>query len=283
MSTASEVSSQFFRQQDMREACPVPVAGGIAFVYSARCPDKSTPNEDAAAVIRISESTGVLVLADGLGGGAFGEQAANLALKHVRSEVVSAVQEDTLLRSAVLNGFERANEAVLDLGSGTATTLAVVEIDGHNMRPYHVGDSAILVVGQRGKIKFQSVPHSPVGYAVESGMLAPDEAMHHEDRHIVSNVIGMSRMRIDLGPPIPLSPLDTVLLASDGLMDNLHLNEVVEFIRKGPLDVVADQLATVAGQRMRATGDHLPSKPDDLTFVVWRRSTTKSVAVIVAD
>ncbi len=57
--------------------------------------------------------------------------------------------------------------------------------------------------------------------------------MHHEERHLVSNVVGTDDMRIELGPPLKLARYDTVLLASDGLLDNLYTDEIVELIRKG--------------------------------------------------
>jgi len=133
-----------------------------------------------------------------------------------------------------------------------------------------VGDSMILVVGQRGKIKLQTVSHSPVGYAVESGLLDEAEAMHHEDRHLVSNMLGMTDMRIEVGSAIELAARDTLLLASDGLFDNLHVHEIVERIRKGPLAQVMQDLAAQCRGRMQAATDGQPSKPDDLTFVAFR-------------
>ena len=75
------------------------------------------------------------------------------------------------LRGAIINGFESADGAISSLGTGAAATLAVVEVQGHKMRSYHAGDSMVLVTGQRGRIKWQTIPHSPVGYAVEAGLL----------------------------------------------------------------------------------------------------------------
>ena len=166
---------------------------------------------------------------------------------------------------------EKANQAVLDLGVGAATTLAVVEIQASQIRPYHVGDSEILVVGQRGKVKLHIVPHSPVGYAVESGMLDKDAAMYHADRHLVSNLIGTNDMHIQVGAPLELSRYDTVLLASDGLADNLHLEEIVALVRKGPLEKAAESLSRKAIDRMCNASEGKPSKPDDLTFILYRR------------
>jgi serine/threonine protein phosphatase PrpC len=148
--------------------------------------------------------------------------------------------------------------------------LAVVEIGKAFVRSYHVGDSFVLVAGQRGRIKLQTIAHSPVGYAVEAGMLDEQEAMHHEERHVISNAVGSSDMRIELGAPLALAPRDTLLVASDGLSDNLHMEEIVAAIRTGPLLTVSRTLAERALARMRGEGGSEPSKPDDLTFMLFR-------------
>ena len=97
------------------------------------------------------------------------------------------------------------------------TTLAAVEISGVSARPYHIGDSSILITGQKGKLKLNTVAHSPVGFAVEAGLLDVDEALHHAERHLVSNVLGLENMRIELGSPVDLAPRDSLVIASDGL------------------------------------------------------------------
>ena len=127
-----------------------------------------------------------------------------------------AALDATSLRAAILDGLERANQRVLELGIGAATTLAVAEIAGTTLRPYHVGDSSILVVGQRGKMKLQTMLHSPTGYAVEAGLLDEADALHHEERHLISNMVGAVDMRIEVGSAIRLALRDTVLLATDG-------------------------------------------------------------------
>ncbi len=130
----------------------------------------------------------------------------------------------------------------------------------------------ILVCGGRGKVKLLTVPHSPVGFAMEAGILNEKEDMHHEDRHLVSNVIGTPEMRIEIGSTLKFKPRDTLLLASDGLFDNLHINEIVERIRKGPLQKSLDQLVHTAKSRMLNHRSGKPSKPDDLTVIAYRPS-----------
>jgi len=254
-----------------------PLADGLAVICSSRSPDKLTPNEDAAALIPVTDRSGVMVVADGVGGYRAGEQASRSIIDALKTTVLhdSHVANDSgdasTLRPAILNAIESANDAVLGFAMRAATTLAVVEVQKHTVRPYHVGDSMILVVGQRGKIKLQTISHSPVGFAVESGLLDEKEALHHEERHLVSNVLGMSDMRIEIGSTLQLAPRDTIVIASDGLFDNLHLDEIVECIRKGPLDEGVRRLAADALERMNRPRHRQPSKPDDMTIIAYRR------------
>lgn len=264
------MDTQLFFQADMPQGEIFTLSGGIAAVFSARRRDKQTPNEDAAALIPVDGDAGILVVADGLGGSPAGEQASCLAIRQLVASIREAPGDDPSLRAAILNGIENANRAVSELGVGAATTLAVAEIRGHTVRPYHVGDSMILLVGQRGKIKLQTVSHSPVGYALEAGLLDETEAMHHAQRHVVSNVIGTPDMRIEVGSTIEMARYDTLLLASDGLFDNLHTDEIVQRIRKGPLERVMRTLADDCRLRMDSPKEGQPSKPDDLTFVAFR-------------
>jgi serine/threonine protein phosphatase PrpC len=156
------------------------------------------------------------------------------------------------------------------LSTGAATTLAVVELTRNTIRPYHVGDSLILLVGGRGKVKLQTIPHSPVGYGVEAGLLDEGEAMHHEERHLVSNVVGCPAMRIEIGPTLNLAPRDTLLLSSDGLADNLHVSEIAQRIRGGNLLQAAERLVADATHRMEHPSSEHPSKSDDLTLLAFR-------------
>jgi serine/threonine protein phosphatase PrpC len=250
--------------------------GGTATVFSTRSPQKETPNEDVAALWPVGISSGVLAVADGLGGHAGGERASRQAIETIQKSLQesAAARGDTSepvdLRAGILNGIEAANEAVRELGTGAATTLALVEIQDNVIRPYHVGDSAILVTGQRGKVKLQTIPHSPIGYAVEAGLMKEEEAIHHEERHVISNVIGSDQMRIEIGPPTELARRDTLLLASDGLFDNLLPDEIIDTIRSGPLNEAVGVLVQTAQDRMAKQNGDAPSKPDDLTVIAYR-------------
>lgn len=78
-------------------------------------------------------------------------------------------------------------------------------------------------------------------------------------------------MSIDVATPVELSPRDTVLLASDGLTDNVHLDEIIERVRKGPIETAVNAVIDLARQRMETATAREPSKPDDLSLIVFRK------------
>lgn len=252
----------------------IPAAVGTVAAHSSKAPGYEHPNQDAAAVVPIDDERAVLIVADGVGGHASGEAASSLAI-HTLSEAVLAaaesIHDEPSLRGAILDGIDRANQAVLALGVGAATTLLVVEIQGPLIRPFHIGDSQAILVGQRGKVRLETMSHSPVGYAVESGILDRADAIDHEQRHLVSNLVGSTDMRIEIGSAVEMRARDTLLLATDGLFDNLYLHEVIDGIRTGKLPARAADLAARCRDRMTASQPVAPSKPDDLTFLMYRR------------
>jgi serine/threonine protein phosphatase PrpC len=260
-----------FVNRDMSRVELQPVSGGLAAVFSAGDRGREGPNQDAAALFAPGADAEVLVVADGVGGRPGGSQASSMALDALGSALEAADASGASLREAIVSGIEEANRAVSALGMGAATTLAVAKITGGRLRPFHVGDSLVAVLGQRGRRKLETVSHSPVGYAVEAGVMDEVEAMHHEDRHLISNAVGTEEMRIEIGAPVAISTRDTVLLATDGLLDNLFMREIVDLIRTGPLERSAQKLADTCLARMRGGEPGLPCKPDDVTFIAYRR------------
>lgn len=247
------------------------LGGGSIVAYTDRSPDKETENEDTVAAIPYGDDAVVLAVADGVGGLPAGRRASQTAITKLAETLQAAMTETMLLRTAILDGIEAANQAVLDIGNGAATTMTVVTIEGLIARAYQVGDSEAIIVGQRGRIKSQTMVHSPTGFAVEAGFLGKREALHHEERHLVSNFIGTNDMRIDIGPAVKLRPRDTVLLASDGLTDNIHIDEVINIMRKGPLDKAIESMTRLAHHRMTNESKLQPSKPDDLSVILFRK------------
>jgi serine/threonine protein phosphatase PrpC len=245
------------------------LSSGTAMVYSAPAPHKESANEDAAALVSVEPASNVLIVADGVGGQQAGDEAARIAVESI-IDALRKNRESQSLRDSILDGIEQANRRILAMGKGAATTVVVAEIQQRQLRTYYVGDSLILLTGQRGRLKFQNTSHSPVGYALESGFINEEQAIHHEERNLVSNVIGTAEMSIEIGPVMKISPRDTLVLSSDSLPDNLYVDEIIESVRTGKLEQAAVRLMDSVDQRMRNPGVDHPCHSDDFTFILYR-------------
>ncbi|RMG10518.1 MAG: serine/threonine protein phosphatase [Planctomycetota bacterium] len=265
----------FYLRADLEAPEPHDVGGGQACVWTHRAPESERPNQDGVLLVEEGACV-VLAVADGCGGLPAGDEAASVALRALADCVSQARPADAnALRAAVLDGFEKANQAVLELASGAATTLAVAALFEDTVRTFHAGDSLVLLTGQRGKLKLQTIAHSPTGYGLEAGLLDEESAAQHDERNLVSNVVGSREMSIDLGPELRLAARDTLLLASDGLADNLYVEEIVDLVRKGPLRKATARLVARARARMEAPEEGEPSHPDDLSVLLYRRKTPR--------
>jgi serine/threonine protein phosphatase PrpC len=100
-------------------------------------------------------------------------------------------------------------------------------------------------------------------------MLEEHEAMDHDDRHLVSNYLGSEGMHVEMGSSRKVSTRDGLLVASDGVLDNLKLDEIVGILKSGTAPMAAAKIAALASQRMREPQDGQPHKPDDLTLIVF--------------
>ena len=254
------------------------IRDGEVALFTHASPTPSHENEDAVGVFDWAGKTEVLVVADGLGGLPRGGDASQ---QMVESLSKPKIKENV---DPVVACLESVNASLVSGRSGSGTTVSVVTIERRGIRSYHVGDSATMVIGRRGRIKFQTTPHSPVGIAEANGQLDEIAAMIHPYRHVINNIIGMPDMWIDIGRPIQLADLDTIILASDGLWDNLYRNEVAGLVGNQSLMMAANGILRRATDRMKCEPDSEFGKPDDLSFILYRprrRSTSATVQLDV--
>ncbi len=257
------------------------VARGAFALLTRRGPGKRQ-NEDGALVLPLGVGRAVLAVADGMGGLPFGDRAARIALealaRHCSARCAGhapggAPRARGLaeLVAALAEAFDVADSAVRAEAAGAGATLVAAAIADGAVQLVHAGDAEGLVFGQRGRVKRRTVPHSPTGLALEQGLLDERAALLHDERHIVSNAIGLAPLTVEVGRPCALAARDTLVLASDGLFDNLTRREVADAVRRGPLAAALAGAAARASARMvGAEAGAEFSKPDDLTVLLYR-------------
>ncbi len=262
--------AKFYLRREMSEPETLALAGGDVVVFTTARRPGGAPNEDAAGVVPIDEQRAALLLADGLGGAADGARAAGIAITRIVERLLQHEDGDNALRNAILDGIDEANRAIRSRAVGAGTTILAVELAAGCFRTCHAGDSMAVLVDARGRPIWRTPPHSPVGYAIEAGLLDETAAMSHGSRHLLANALGKKALHVELAAFRKLRPGETLILASDGLFDNLLLQEVGERARHHDLVRVVDDLVATAGRRMLSPDSANLSKPDDLTIIAYR-------------
>ncbi len=165
----------------------------------------------------------VFVVADGMGGHEAGEVAARIAVEEVGRLAGRPTVKAEDVHLAVKTVAERLH-SVVPAGRTAGTTLAGVGLAQHEHRDYwlvfNIGDSRVYRMSG-GKLSQISVDHSVVQELVEAGVVGPEEAHRHPDRHVITRAIGTASepepdywmLRADSG--------DRILVCTDGLTEEL--------------------------------------------------------------
>jgi len=194
----------------------------IAITQLSRIGGRDT-NEDRAAYVRSRESL-LLVVADGMGGHAHGEVAAEIAVRTLaqgfRGEALPRLAspagflEEKLL-AAHLAVVEQARADRLDEIPGTTCVACVVQ-DGQAWWA-HAGDSRLYHLRQ-GRVLARTRDHSLTRQVAELAGLTEEEAAAVAGRNVIYSCLGgYGRPELDLAPPVALAEGDLLLLCSDGL------------------------------------------------------------------
>ena len=173
-------------------------------------------NQDAGLALE-SVQGGLYAVADGMGGHAAGELAANLALDALSNTFLSGRHRapQRLAEAVQAANLEVLRHAVGEY-AGMGTTLVALAIDKGAALLAHVGDSRAYLLRGETLIRLTE-DHSWVAEQVRLGHLSEAEARDHQWRSVVSNALGgEERVRLELYG-FPLQRGDRLLLCSDGL------------------------------------------------------------------
>jgi protein phosphatase len=236
-------------------------------------------NEDA----HIAEQN-LFAVADGMGGHNAGEVASAMAIEHLRGIALSGVSSAEAFAQVVrnLNGaiYTSATSTTDQRGMGTTLTAAALLAPTENVdQPSqiviaNVGDSRTYLL-RSGELRQISVDHSYVQELVTEGLLTVDEARTHPRRNIVTRALGIDeQVSVDTWT-IPMFDGDRFMLCSDGLVDEVPLDEITELMREHSApQLIAERLVTAAKRH---------GGRDNITVIVVDVNINAAAPEVVAD
>jgi serine/threonine protein phosphatase PrpC len=203
-------------------------------------------NEDSLAAVTLnqaseteSQSIGVYMVADGMGGHEAGEVASKLAVRTAVRQLMGAVAEtDTdmpenyreWLEGAVALANQVVHKKAHEENKNMGTTLVMAVVVGNDVHIANVGDSRAYLISPMG-IRQITRDQSLVQSFVDKGVITPEEAVNHPRRNILTQAIGSSEdVTIDVFNET-LGDDESMLLCSDGLWDTLGDEEILRLVR----------------------------------------------------
>lgn len=220
-------------------------------------------NEDRLGSWR---SAGALLLAaaDGMGGHAHGELAAELALRYVgalfRREASPQLDEPAQFLAHAVAGAHAAllHEArSLGLEDTPRTTIVACVVQQGWATWAHVGDSRLYFV-RKGQVIARTRDHTLVQQMLDDGLLQPAEARGHPQRNRLLQCLGSARPpQLEAVGQARLERDDMVLLCTDGFWEPLSDRQIVAGLESGTLAEGVARLVGLARERAGADSDNI--------------------------
>ena len=183
-------------------------------------------NEDRYLVDVLDDDCALLVIADGMGGHAAGEVAAELAIETFKGFRPGGPD----ICAALVYQIDEAQKRVIERSlavpssSGMGSTLTVLFLSGKSAFWGHVGDTRIYHLHEGSLIRITE-DHTIAGMLLQRGDITREQARIHPYGTVLTKCIGCERHEPDSGV-FDLAHGDFVLVSSDGLHDLMTDEEI---------------------------------------------------------
>ncbi len=220
-------------------------------------------NQDRFTVIERGKDL-IAILADGMGGRARGEVAAEMVVEtaqHLLNAVDGDVENVSLLMESIAQKSHRnivRYAATHKLNFFPGTTGVFCYFKANQMTVAHIGDSRCYHF-RKGKTHFRTTDHSFIQEMVDSGTLTHDEAKQHPKRNQITRCIGcrIQPPELEIAKPVELEVGDVVLLCSDGLWAAVSEQEIAKLLEKHDIEQLVEIIAEKAEKQSYPLSDNI--------------------------
>ncbi len=174
-----------------------------------------------------NEQFRLLIVADGMGGHAKGEEASKIALSAISKTVIPRLCDDDVSFTKLLKeGIQNANQNILDHvdnhpeSSGMGTTLVCALIKNDQAYIANIGDSRAYVISS-DEIRRVTKDHSYVQTLIDEGKIKESEARTHPKKNVITKAIGVMLVAEPDTMRFTLSSDESLLLCCDGVIAHL--------------------------------------------------------------
>lgn len=201
-------------------------------------------NQDSYIVCENKQGDLLAVVCDGVGGANHGEVASSLAVKHMVSRFEE--NEDFIdfedAKAWLYTSIVSTNDLVYKKAQkikeyhGMGTTLVTLLVCKHGVLVGNVGDSRAYGIDDQKNMRAITSDHTYVANLVQLGQISIQEAMHHPQRHVITNAIGIWKaIEVDIFPIE--KNMKSLLLCSDGLHGYVDERQILNIVKNQRLSI----------------------------------------------
>jgi serine/threonine protein phosphatase PrpC len=194
----------------------------------------------------------LLAVADGMGGHARGDLAAQAAVDSLQRSFTRQQGRIADAAAFLQRALETAHLDVVDAGHSCSppirprTTCVVCLVQDDQAHWAHVGDSRLYLL-RSGRLVTRTRDHTPVENLLRRGDISEDELRTHPLRNSVNRCLGgtpaLPKISLDRAA---LKTNDTLLLCSDGLWSALPEHRLIEIPSRAELGQIMERLSDEA-------------------------------------
>jgi protein phosphatase len=236
-------------------------------------------NQDRMGYLYTRKSL-LMMVADGMGGHARGEVAAEVTLQTLAAiyqrdarpmlpNPAHFLEESIQAAHRELHRYRAENR----LPEAPRTTLVVCVVQEGIATWAHVGDSRLYLL-RGGNIAYRTLDHSRVHHLVSSGLIRPEDAKDHPERNRIFNCVGaFVSPNVEIAHKVALRPGDTILMCTDGLWGALSDRQIADAFNR------ATVMRAVPDLMNRALAEAGP-EPDNCTAIAMSWAGSESMDMI---
>lgn len=226
----------------------VPLITRVNASYATNTGPNRAENEDAIGIYQHTKSY-LFTLADGVGGGAEGDQASAYSVQYLLSAFHKNARYTLPWLDVLSKAFTHINAEVRNFARRSpmpvGSTLTAVVVKDFQAYIAHVGDSRVMLWrdGVLRQITTDHVQRVPVEFPTR---VAFEMQEAHPQKDVLTRAIGKNDTIEAEFHSLALRPNDILVLLSDGVYDALSHGEIVRVMREFSVSHIANTLVSRA-------------------------------------
>lgn len=212
-------------------------------------------NQDSVYIHSFSDSSGLFIVADGMGGYEGGKLASSSAVERISKYIINDFNDNLKgeeIRELLQMSIKEASGEIYKISSGKrelrgmGTTVVVCIVSGGVLYTASVGDSRGYLYTD-GVLKQITTDHSLVYDLYSKGLISKEEARKHPQKNVITRAVGSEAIVLIDTFETKLKANDIILICSDGLHTMVSEEKISEILETS-CENTAEKLINLANE-----------------------------------